>query len=336
MPFFASSSGVQINGGNFYDIGGNMNLQSLRQPETDPLMALHLSAAPNTNRPLVGPDRRDRHAGSTRMLPYDISHRPQIGRHSDDLHGPPTTTETTLLSSVSEAGPIPEIAVSAFLPLDLELDQPYARDYHTTNNDPYPSPANHRLSEYPPVRRPISEEIRSPFPDNQGWSTTTSSVLVPAPSNPGLSQSPYQYGVQYLSSTTWGGSGWGELPSNPYPPPDLTGDASEHPLALSAFPAWDRPRHEPQTNINGGTFISTHGDVNHIQRHGEPGLHILYGAGANDASHDAGERYPQPQCHPKTRTQMLDDLHAWSSEPNPKRRILWLHGPAGAGKSAIA
>ncbi|KAJ7442968.1 hypothetical protein FB451DRAFT_1413884 [Mycena latifolia] len=290
MPFFASSSGAQINGGNFYDIGGNMNLQSLGQPETDPLMALHLGTTPNTNRPLLGPDRRDRHAGSARMLPYDISRRPQIERHSDDLHGPPTTTETTLLSSVSEAGPIPEIAVSAFLPLDLELDQPSARDYHTTNNDPYPSPANHRLSEYPP----------------------------------------------YLSSTTWGGSGLGELPSNPYPPPDLTGDAGEHPLALSAFPAWDRPRHEPQTNINGGTFISAHGDVNHIQRHGEPGLHILYGAAANDASHDAGERYPQPQCHPKTRTQMLDDLHAWSSEPNPKRRMLWLHGPAGAGKSAIA
>ncbi|KAJ6598343.1 hypothetical protein DFH09DRAFT_903432 [Mycena vulgaris] len=66
------------------------------------------------------------------------------------------------------------------------------------------------------------------------------------------------------------------------------------------------------------------------------GLQFLYRAAANDASHDSGERYPQPRCHPATRTQILQDLYAWSSEDDPRSRILWLHGPAGAGKSAIA
>jgi hypothetical protein len=68
-------------------------------------------------------------------------------------------------------------------------------------------------------------------------------------------------------------------------------------------------------------------------------LHILRDAAASDAFHDSVERYPQPKCHPETRTQILDDLYHWSSEdrpPDAPSSILWLHGPAGSGKSAIA
>ncbi|KAJ7834460.1 hypothetical protein B0H14DRAFT_2363830, partial [Mycena olivaceomarginata] len=51
--------------------------------------------------------------------------------------------------------------------------------------------------------------------------------------------------------------------------------------------------------------------------------------------HDSAERYPQPKCHPETRTKMLEDLWEWSSSADSKRTVLWLNGPAGAGKSAI-
>ncbi|KAJ7445941.1 hypothetical protein B0H11DRAFT_2249117 [Mycena galericulata] len=146
-------------------------------------------------------------------------------------------------------------------------------------------------------------------------------------------------------------------------------------------PLHERPC-EPPTNISGGTFIS--GNVNHIQRHGENGLHILHRAIAGDAFHDSAERYPQPQCHPDTRTKILDVLQKWACGTEPPRHwtseddedddppgddedsdwdgneqsesesedgnvdvdwsvadkpssgILWLHGPAGSGKSAIA
>ncbi|KAJ7318601.1 hypothetical protein DFH08DRAFT_714591, partial [Mycena albidolilacea] len=50
------------------------------------------------------------------------------------------------------------------------------------------------------------------------------------------------------------------------------------------------------------------------------------------AFHDSAERYPQPQCHPEIRTRMLDVLDRWAVLSS----ILWLHGPAGSGKSAIA
>ncbi|KAF8203534.1 hypothetical protein K438DRAFT_1536846, partial [Mycena galopus ATCC 62051] len=62
----------------------------------------------------------------------------------------------------------------------------------------------------------------------------------------------------------------------------------------------------------------------------------LHRAAGNDASHDAGERFPPPHCHPATRTDILAKLHDWALEDDPTSRILWLHGPAGAGKSAVA
>ncbi|KAJ7444543.1 hypothetical protein B0H11DRAFT_437643 [Mycena galericulata] len=99
------------------------------------------------------------------------------------------------------------------------------------------------------------------------------------------------------------------------------------------------------------------------------GLHILCRAIAGDAFHDSVERYPQPQCHPDTRTKLLDVLYKWACGTEPPRNwtseddededsesesesedenddasvadkpsssILWLHGPAGSGKSAVA
>ncbi|KAF7334873.1 putative nwd2 protein [Mycena sanguinolenta] len=76
-----------------------------------------------------------------------------------------------------------------------------------------------------------------------------------------------------------------------------------------------------------------HGDV--INHHGESGLHILARTAALGAMYDSVEGFPQPRCHPETRTKMLDDLHEWTRATHPRTTILWLYGPAGTGKSAI-
>ncbi|KAJ6543274.1 hypothetical protein DFH09DRAFT_1173782 [Mycena vulgaris] len=115
------------------------------------------------------------------------------------------------------------------------------------------------------------------------------------------------------------------------------------------FP-WDGLSDAHPTNIYGGTYFSQ--NVNNIQRHGEAGLHILHRAIAGDAFHDSGDRFPQPRCHKETRTKLLDILWKWSCGVQPPRKwtsdeehednndpssaILWLHGPAGSGKSAVA
>ncbi|KAF9461637.1 hypothetical protein BDZ94DRAFT_1115266, partial [Collybia nuda] len=58
------------------------------------------------------------------------------------------------------------------------------------------------------------------------------------------------------------------------------------------------------------------------------------------AFHNSRERAPPPKCHPETRRSILSEIADWialtSNFPQDHRRVLWLYGPAGAGKSAIA
>ncbi|KAJ6465460.1 hypothetical protein C8R45DRAFT_1219774 [Mycena sanguinolenta] len=85
-------------------------------------------------------------------------------------------------------------------------------------------------------------------------------------------------------------------------------------------------RHEPRP----GAYI--HQNIHH---HGNRGIDILHRAAALGAMYDSAESFPQPRCHPETRTEMLEDLHTWALDRDAQHKILWLHGPAGAGKSAI-
>ncbi|KAJ3524557.1 hypothetical protein NMY22_g10950 [Coprinellus aureogranulatus] len=60
---------------------------------------------------------------------------------------------------------------------------------------------------------------------------------------------------------------------------------------------------------------------------------------AAEAVHNAGERCDAPKCHPETRVAVQEEILSWIScghhDSQPKK-ILWLTGPAGSGKTAIA
>ncbi|KAJ7805605.1 hypothetical protein B0H14DRAFT_2526691, partial [Mycena olivaceomarginata] len=73
-----------------------------------------------------------------------------------------------------------------------------------------------------------------------------------------------------------------------------------------------------------------------VTSYGESGIDLLYRHVAMEALHDSGERFPEPTCHPGTRTAIMEMLHSWSTDTSTESTILWLHGCAGAGKSAIA
>ncbi|KAJ7290510.1 hypothetical protein C8J57DRAFT_1114502 [Mycena rebaudengoi] len=96
---------------------------------------------------------------------------------------------------------------------------------------------------------------------------------------------------------------------------------------------------EPSMTINGGTFVG--GNINNVHRSAEGGIHILHRAVALQAMHDSADNLPQPRCHPETREEMLKKLWKWSTKSEWSDRfseglpVLWLHGPAGAGKSAL-
>lgn len=63
---------------------------------------------------------------------------------------------------------------------------------------------------------------------------------------------------------------------------------------------------------------------------------ILSHSAASDAAFDSAERYPPGKCHPGTREAIMKKIMDWINDPTPQAGVLWLNGPAGSGKSAIA
>ena len=65
-------------------------------------------------------------------------------------------------------------------------------------------------------------------------------------------------------------------------------------------------------------------------------MEILGSAIAPGAFHNSSERYDPPKCHPSTRVAVLKHIMAWINDLEKLCFFMWLYGPAGAGKSAIA
>ncbi|PPQ94050.1 hypothetical protein CVT25_009898 [Psilocybe cyanescens] len=51
---------------------------------------------------------------------------------------------------------------------------------------------------------------------------------------------------------------------------------------------------------------------------------------------DSSARHPPGKCHPGTREKALKIITDWIIDPAPDHSVIWLYGPAGSGKSAIA
>lgn len=64
------------------------------------------------------------------------------------------------------------------------------------------------------------------------------------------------------------------------------------------------------------------------------GIAELFKAACPDAFHESDARHPPPKCHPGTRVNILEEIFDWLN--NSDEKILWMSGPAGAGKSALA
>ncbi|KAF9442408.1 hypothetical protein P691DRAFT_481936 [Macrolepiota fuliginosa MF-IS2] len=53
------------------------------------------------------------------------------------------------------------------------------------------------------------------------------------------------------------------------------------------------------------------------------------------AEFDSSERDPPPRCHPGTRLSIVQRIRIWLQNSDRSKNLLWLHGSAGVGKSAI-
>ncbi|KAF9448862.1 hypothetical protein P691DRAFT_668629, partial [Macrolepiota fuliginosa MF-IS2] len=65
--------------------------------------------------------------------------------------------------------------------------------------------------------------------------------------------------------------------------------------------------------------------LEHLAPHTEPG-----------AAMDSSARNPPPRCHPGTRRKIGGKLGTWLDDLKRSWNMMWLHGPAGTGKSAVA
>ncbi|KAJ6482448.1 hypothetical protein C8R45DRAFT_1099737 [Mycena sanguinolenta] len=104
MPLITSSSGFEINGGNFYVVAGDMNICTLQptiEQGSDLLRALESGLNSSTGQ-LMGAQRDGRQVGATRMLPYDLHEQLPLRGHcpheSEELLPP---SESASLSSLS-------------------------------------------------------------------------------------------------------------------------------------------------------------------------------------------------------------------------------------------
>lgn len=67
------------------------------------------------------------------------------------------------------------------------------------------------------------------------------------------------------------------------------------------------------------------------------GLKILLEASIPEAFHDSFARHPPPECHPGTRQNFIDEITGWGvGTMHQGKHLLWVQGPAGVGKSAVA
>ncbi|PPQ78497.1 hypothetical protein CVT25_011838 [Psilocybe cyanescens] len=84
--------------------------------------------------------------------------------------------------------------------------------------------------------------------------------------------------------------------------------------------------------IAGGSFTQ----INHNVE--SAGFKLLQQSVADGAFHNSSERFDPPKCYEKTRIAVLQRILDWVFRKDKDTRdafIMWLYGPAGAGKSAI-
>lgn len=65
-------------------------------------------------------------------------------------------------------------------------------------------------------------------------------------------------------------------------------------------------------------------------------LHLLEQKRIPGAEMDSSERDPPPRCHPDTRKELRCRINTWLAKPDRNSNMLWLLGPVGVGKSAVA
>ncbi|KAJ7855194.1 hypothetical protein B0H14DRAFT_3449218 [Mycena olivaceomarginata] len=122
--------------------------------------------------------------------------------------------------------------------------------------------------------------------------------------------------------------------STNYRDPSMGGESWHN---SNLLPHLDRFQGEPAQSSDVVKIIAENVNHNHHYESWKQGMDVLHRAVALEALYDSADSFPQPRCHPETRTKILDNLYKWAVQNYSRSAcsIRWLYGPAGAGKSAI-
>ncbi|KAM6496162.1 hypothetical protein JOM56_008868 [Amanita muscaria] len=132
------------------------------------------------------------------------------------------------------------------------------------------------------------------------------------------------------------------LPQDPYRPANIAifddHVGSHDPGQGSVAPSFAAPNSMFQgahgVHISGNPHFVNIGSVNNLG--GSQGLESMKEFVSFPALHNSSAQDPDRRCHPGTRKTVLSRLQNWIGNPSAAEPIFWMHGPAGAGKTAIA
>ncbi|KDR74699.1 hypothetical protein GALMADRAFT_1334057, partial [Galerina marginata CBS 339.88] len=91
--------------------------------------------------------------------------------------------------------------------------------------------------------------------------------------------------------------------------------------------------------ISSSQILITGGNFHQSNRGSKDPFDRLLEAASPAAFHDSDDTHDPQKCHPSTRVAVLNKIMDWihGADPEtPNALIMWLYGPAGSGKSAIA
>ncbi|KAJ6523965.1 hypothetical protein DFH09DRAFT_1189930 [Mycena vulgaris] len=322
MPIINNSTGFQIHGGSFYEVSGDviMNVQQTQQQ-----LMIEAQAQPSARlQPLAGPVRTPRGvesqdgetergrsgpSGAVRSQrrivapapPYDASSRPRMSSRSSANFDEPAGSSAVIPFSAPPTLTI----LGEFIPDWIRTTVSASPSSGLSTLDPL---AASMMSTPDPFINPWLPWSNPEYPLNHQYTHARGDQenpwIVPQPNYPNYSS--LDFAPSYITNS-------GALHSVPY-----LGSTDAHPVP----------------SIHSGTFISAQ-NVNHNFSRGETGINILHRVVALETLHDSADSFPQPRCHPETREEMLNDLWDYATSSEAPDQILWLYGPAGAGKSAI-
>ncbi|KAF5346264.1 hypothetical protein D9756_011268 [Leucocoprinus leucothites] len=118
----------------------------------------------------------------------------------------------------------------------------------------------------------------------------------------------------------------------PVPPPPTSS-----PSVLSPTPSSQPQHYYAREMFHKAQGVTIHNPQFIDASHADSGLKELFKYSMPDAFHDSGARYPPPKCHLGTRKDYIDLITDWAlGKSDRKEPILWMRGPFGIGKSAVA